>query len=69
MISENHFDFSHIMLKVRYRQGDIVEKHHSWDSDYMLSIMIRVGQAIREKIHWVPRHENIYLFIEGAGGY
>ena len=35
----------------------------------MLSAMIRVGKAIREKFHWVPMHEKVYLFIDDAGGH
>ena len=56
-------------MKVRSKQGDIVEKCFSCDSDYMLSTMIRVGQAIRENFHLVPMHEKVYLFIESAGGH
>ena len=57
------------MLKVRFQDGDIIEKDCSCDSSYMLSAMIRVGKAIREKFHWVPMHEKVYLFIDGAGGH
>ena len=69
MISDNHSHISNIMLKVRYQEGDIIEKDCSCDSSYMLSAMIRVGKAIREKFHWVPMHEKVYLFIDGAGGH
>ena len=67
MISENHSHISNIMLRVRYEEGDIVEKDRSCDSNYMLSAMIRVGKVIREKLHWIPAREKIYLFIDGAG--
>ena len=48
LISDNHSHISNIMLKVRYQEGNIIEKDCSCDSSYMLSIMIRVGKAIRE---------------------
>ena len=51
LISENHSYISNIMLKVRYKEGDIVEKNCSCDSDYRLSVMVRLGKAIREKFH------------------
>ena len=35
----------------------------------MLSTMIRVGKAIREKFHWFPMHEKVNLFIDGTGGH
>ena len=35
----------------------------------MLSSMIRVGKAIREKFHWVPMHGKSYLFIDSADGH
>lgn len=28
--------------------------------------MIRIGQAIREKFHWVSMHAKSYLFIDGT---
>ena len=57
LISDNHSRISNIMLKVRYKEGDIVDEDCSCDSNYMLSTMIRVRKAIREKFHWVPMHE------------
>ena len=50
MISDNHSQFSDIMLKVWYKQGDIAEKDCSCDSDYTSTVIIRAGQAIHEKI-------------------
>ena len=57
------------MLKARYKQGDIVEKDCLYNSDYILSTMIRVGQAIRGENHWIPMHEKVYLFIDYADGH
>ena len=69
MISDNHSHISNIMLKVRYQEGDIIKRDCSCDSSYMLSTIIQVGKAIREKFHWVPMHERVYLFINGTGGH
>ena len=56
-------------MKVRYQEGDIIEIDCSRDSIYMLSVMIRVGKAMRETFHWIPMHEKVNLFIDGAGGH
>ena len=69
MISDNHSQFSDIMLKVWYKQGDIAEKDCLCDSDYTSSVIIRAGQAIHEKNHCVPRYEKVYLFIDGTCGH
>ena len=69
MISDNHSHISNIMLKVRYKEGYIVEIDCSCDFNCMLSAMKRAGKAIREKFHWVPMHERVYLFINGTGGH
>jgi hypothetical protein len=36
-------------LKIRYKMGDIVQKECTCDSTYMLSIIRRVGTALRTK--------------------
>ena len=38
-----------LTLRVRYKQGDMIERDCSCDSSFMLEAMNRVGQAIREK--------------------
>ena len=35
LISDNHSHISNIMLKLRYQEGDIIEKDCSCDSSYM----------------------------------
>ena len=69
MLDDNHFKLSEISLKVRNQEHDTVEKDCSCDSEYMLSAMNRVGEAIRQSFHWVPIDELVYLFIDGAGGH
>ena len=69
MLNEKHSDILEINLKVRYLENDTVEKDCFCDSEYMLSAMTRDGKAIREKFHWVPMNELVYLFIDGEGGY
>ena len=51
LISDNYSHISNILLEVRYQEGVIIEKDCSCDSSYMLSTMIRVGKAIREKFY------------------
>ena len=69
LISDNHSHISNIMSKVRCQEGDIIEKDCACDSSYMLSAMIRVGKAFREKFHWILMHEKLYLFIDGTVGH
>ena len=69
LITDNHSYISNIMLKVRYQEGDIIERYCPCDFSYMFSTIIRVGKSIREKFHWVPMHEKVYLFIDDAGGH
>ena len=69
LISDNYSHISNIMLKVSYQEGDIIDRYCSCDSSYMFSTIIRVGKSIREKFHWVPMHEKVYLFIDDAGGH
>ena len=69
LLDDNHFKLSEISLKVRNQEHDTVEKDCSCDSEYMLSAMNRVGEAIRQSFHWVPIDELVYLFIDGAGGH
>ena len=66
MLDDNHFKVSEIILKVRYKEHDTVEKDCSYDSEYMLSTMNIVGEVIRQNFHWVPIDELVYLFIDGS---
>ena len=68
MLDDNHFKLSEISLKVRYQDHDTAEKDCSCDSEYILSDMNRVGEAIFQNFHWVPIDELVYLFIDGVGG-
>jgi hypothetical protein len=58
-----------INLQVRYKEGDEIEEDVSCDSEFMLSIMDRVGAALREKFWWVKQSEWIYLVMDNAGGH
>ena len=49
--------------------GEEIERDCSCDSQYMLSAMHRVGEAIRKKIFWVPKEETRYLVMDNAGGH
>jgi hypothetical protein len=56
-------------LAVRYEKGDSVVEDISCNSDYMIEIMPKVGEAIRRSHHWVPRDQWIYLVLDSAGGH
>ena len=58
-----------INVKVRYKLGDEVEEDTSCDSEYMLSAMTRVGEAIRASYHWIPIAQKCYLVMDNAGGH
>ena len=58
-----------INVKVRYKIGDEVEEDASCDSGYMLSVMTRVGTAIRSSYHWIPITQKCYLVMDNAGGH
>jgi hypothetical protein len=49
--------------------GDIVDEDITCNSEFMLDIMPRIGMEIREKYHWVPRGESVYLVMDNAGGH
>ena len=51
LLEDNHFKLSEISLKVRYQDHDTVEKYYSCDSECMVSVMDRVGEAIRHNLH------------------
>lgn len=58
-----------LKLTVLYKKDDEVEVDCSCDSNFMLSKMREVGQAIRKYFFWVRRDQPIYLVIDNAGGH
>jgi hypothetical protein len=46
-----------------------VDEDITCNSEFMLDIMPRIGMEIREKYHWVPRGESVYLVMDNAGGH
>ena len=58
-----------INVKVRYKVGDEGEEDESCDSEFMLSVMTRVGAAIRASYHWIPITQKCYLVMDNAGGH
>jgi hypothetical protein len=56
-------------LFVQQRRGDEVEEDCSCDSLFMLNIIPRIGQRLRDSFHWVAPNEKIYLFMDNAGGH
>jgi hypothetical protein len=51
------------------RIGDEVDEDASCDSKFMLECMPRLGAALRERFHWVPPNETIFLCMDNAGGH
>ena len=58
-----------ITLQVRNKQGDEIEDDVSCDSEFMLGVMDRVGEALRKAFYWVRQNEWIYLVMDNAGGH
>jgi hypothetical protein len=58
-----------LTLQQRLEAGTIVREDINCDSDYMLDVMPRIGAAIRQKLHWIPENEIIYLVMDNAGGH
>ena len=58
-----------ITLQVRNKQGDEIEDDVSCDSEFMLRVMDRVGEALRKTFYWVRQNEWIYLVMDNAGGH
>jgi len=56
-------------LFVQQAAGDEVDEDVSCDSTFMLEKIPAIGGALREKFHWVPENETIYLFMDNAGGH
>ena len=56
-------------LGVRYKEGDEVQHDINCDSAYMLSIMPKVGKAIRDAYSWVDKDDFVYLVLDSAGGH
>ena len=60
---------SALVLKVRVLEGDTVERDISCDSKYMLAAIDRVGKALREKMWWIAKEDEIFLIMDNAGGH
>jgi hypothetical protein len=60
---------AHVGLEVYYSKGEMTQKDMSCDSNYMLTVMDKVGEAIRRKFAWVPLLETVYLVMDNAGGH
>ena len=59
----------HLELFVHMKIGDEVDEDTSCDSRFMLECMPGVGAALRERFHWVPANETVYLCMDNAGGH
>ena len=59
----------HLELYVHMKKGDEVDEDTSCDSKFMLECMPRVAAALRQKFHWVPANEKVYVCMDNAGGH
>ena len=58
-----------LTLYVQQEAGDEVEEDISCDSNFMLTKIPEIGEALRSTFHWIPRDDVIYLFMDNAGGH
>jgi hypothetical protein len=58
-----------ITLQVHHKQGGEIEEDVSCDSEFMLGVMDRVGEALRKAFYWGHQNEWIYLVMDNAGGH
>ena len=59
----------YVNVKVRYRVGDEVEEDASCDSNYILSAVNHLGEAIRKAYHWIHISQKCYLAVDNVGGH
>jgi len=58
-----------LVLQVKFAKGDERPVDVSCDSEFMMEHMDAIGKAIREKYHWVPPEDEIFLVMDNAGGH
>ena len=58
-----------LKLVVRNKKGDLIYEDCSCDSNFMKKAMVRVGEKLRLKFHWIKMHYPIYLVMDNAGGH
>ena len=66
---ERDLSLDDVKLSVEMRLGDVMDVDVSCDSKHMKQAMRRVGQAIRDCFHWVPRTIIMCLVMDNAGGH
>ena len=52
-----------IILGFRYQIRDEIEEDVSCKSQYMLEVMPKVGQMMREDYHWIPKETKMLVAI------
>lgn len=58
-----------IDLHVRVPRNTEAEKDTTCDSKFMLESVDETGNSIRKSMHWIPKEETIFLFMDNAGGH
>ena len=66
---EEELTLKHVEMNVFIERGEEVDEDVTCDSEFMLTTMPEVGQAIRECYHWIPQEQEIYLGMDNAGGH
>jgi len=62
-------ELNKVNMCVMIKKNDEIDEDASCDSRFMLECIPEVGQALREKFHWIPIQEKIYLVMDNAGGH
>lgn len=57
-----------VQMMVQYDKGDIMEEDINCNSQFMLDNIDEIGEAIRAKFWWVQHEEQVFLFMDNAGG-
>ena len=58
-----------LRIQVLLNKGDEVDEDVTCDSAFMLETMPNIAQTIRDKFHWIPATEKVYLVMDNAGGH
>ena len=58
-----------LLLRVNPKEGSIMEKDLTCDSNFMMKHMHEIGKSIRETYSFLPHKQEIYLFMDNASGH
>ncbi len=58
-----------IELSCYLHQGTTVEREITCNSPFMLENLPLIAAEMRQKLHWIPPEESVYLVMDNAGGH